>query len=157
MIPLDRLDNYSVVSHIIASGSLIRSEVVEKIGLLREDWFIGFIDFEYCFRATQYGYSSIVTKKACMRHMMGDRQIVIKGRKIGLYSPFRRYFDCRNTILIQNEAVFPRVFKKRYLKLIIGKVIISLIYGPSRLKQFRYCMKGFYDGLRGISGKCTVS
>ncbi len=153
---LDSFANYCKVSHIIASGSLIKREVFEKIGLLREEWFIGYIDFEYCFRAAKYGFVSIVTKKACMQHQMGDRQIFLCGRKIGIYSPFRRYFDCRNTLLIQKEKIFPKALRRHYLKLVFGKFGISLICGPKRLQQFRFCLRGFYDGLRGRVGKCSL-
>lgn len=152
-IPQEDIGDYRQVTHIIASGSLIRKEVFEKAGLMREDWFLGYIDFEFCFRAAQYGFKTIVTQNACMHHQMGDHQVVIFGRKIGLYSPFRRYFDCRNTILIQKEDIFPKVFRRYYLRLIVGKVIVSLVFGPSRLKQIRFCVKGFYDGMRGKTGK----
>ena len=117
---VDSLKNdYLKVSHIIASGMLIRCEVLKNFGLMNENWFIGYIDFEFCFRVTRFGYDIIVTKNAKMKHQMGDSQIKIFGRKVGLYSPFRRYFDCRNTILIQKETVFPKVFRRYYLKLII--------------------------------------
>lgn len=152
-IPQEDIGDYRQVTHIIASGSLIRKDVFEKAGLMREDWFLGYIDFEFCFRAAQYGFKTIVTQNACMHHQMGDHQVVIFGRKIGLYSPFRRYFDCRNTILIQKEDIFPKVFRRYYLRLIVGKVIVSLVFGPSRLKQIRFCVKGFYDGMRGKTGK----
>lgn len=149
-------DKYCLVSHIIASGSLIRRDVIDKVGLMNEDLFLGFIDFDYCFRANQKGFQTIVTNRACMHHQMGDSQIELLGRKIGIYSPFRRYFDCRNTILIQRSLVFPKVFRRYYLKLIIGKVLISLIYGPQRFKQLRYCSKGFYDGFLGRTGRCSI-
>lgn len=147
---------YKEVSHIIASGELIRREVFEKIGLMREDYFIEFVDFEYCFRVAQYGYKIIVAKKACMNHQMGDNQIMIFGRKVGIYSPFRRYFSCRNSLLIQSEDIYPKIFRKHYLKLAIGKFIIACLYGPKRLIQMRYCICGFIDGARGIKGKCTI-
>ena len=156
-IPQDDIDDYREVTHIIASGSLIRREVFVSVGLMREDLFLGYIDFEYCFRVAQHGFKIIVTNNACMRHQMGDRQIIIHGRKIGLYSPFRRYFDCRNTILIQNDKVFPKVIRRYYLKLIIGKFFVSILYGPQRWKQLIYCIRGFYDGICGKTGKCNLS
>ncbi len=155
-IPQKNINVYRTVTHIIASGSLIRREVLLEVGLMREDFFLGFIDYEYCFRAAQYGYKAIVTNKACMYHKMGDSQIVIHGSKIGLYSPFRRYFDCRNTFLIQREKSFPKVVRRYYLKLIFGKVIISLLYGPKRWQQFKYCLYGFYDGILGKTGNCCI-
>ncbi len=152
----DSFNDFREVTHIIASGCLIRRETIEEVGLMREDLFLGYIDFEYCFRAARHGFKAIVVKDACMRHQMGDKQIIIHGRKIGIYSPFRRYFDCRNTLLIQREQVFPKAFRKYYLGLIWGKVIISIIYGPQRMKQLKYCIKGFYDGILGHYGKCTL-
>lgn len=148
---------YRKVSHIIASGSLIRREVFEKIGLLTESFFIGYIDHEYCFRASHFGYDTIVTKAACMKHQLGDRQILLFGRKIGVYSPFRRYFDCRNTLLIQKNEYLPKVYKRHYFKLVLGKFILSCLIGPKRLKQLKYCLTGFKDGLKGVQGKCTMT
>lgn len=152
-IPIDCFTYYCPVSHIIASGSLIRRETLEQVGMMREDYFIGYVDFEYCFRAAQKGFACIVTKEAMMRHQMGDRQVIIAGRKIGVYSPFRRYFDCRNTMLIQHDNTYPLVFRRHYLKLIIAKFLFGCLYGPHRWLQLRYCLKGFIDGLKGISGK----
>lgn len=156
VIPFDSFDDYVQVSHIIASGSLIRREVIEEIGLLNEFLFIGYIDYEYCFRALSKGFVSIVTKNACMHHMMGDRQIKILGRKIGIYSPFRRYFDCRNTILIQKQKILPAVVCGYYRRLLYGKVFVSLLFGPDRLKQAKFMYKGFSDGIKNITGKCTI-
>ena len=155
-IPIDSFTHYCPVSHIIASGSLIRRETLERVGLMREDYFIGYVDFEYCFRAAQQGFVTIITKQATMRHQMGDQQVIIAGRKIGVYSPFRRYFDCRNTILIQHDTIYPKVFRCHYLKLIIAKSLFSCLYGPCRWSQLQYCIKGFADGLKGVSGKITI-
>lgn len=153
-IALGSFKDYVVVSHIIASGSLIRKELFEKVGLLEDKYFISYIDHEYAFRASKYGFETIVAKKAYMKHQMGDSQVKVLGRKIGLYSPFRRYFDCRNTMLIQKNPYFPKVYKRHYLKYIIGKFIISLIYGPQRMNQIKFSFRGFYDGIIGKTGKC---
>lgn len=155
-IPQENIHDYCVVTHIIASGSLIRRETIEKVGLMCEELFLGFIDYEYCFRAAWYGFHSIVTNRASMHHLMGDNQIEICGRKIGLYSPFRRYFDCRNTLLIQRMPFFPKPIKRYYLKIIFVKFLISIIYGPHRMKQIYYCLRGFYDGILGRFGMCSI-
>ena len=156
-IQLDSFENYLSTSHIIASGELIKVEVLLKAGLMREDLFIGFIDYEYCFRAKKFGYDTIVSKKAIMKHKMGDKQISFFGRKIGIYSPFRRYFDCRNTILIQKDQIFPKTLRRYYLKLIFVKILISIFWGPNRCQQLRYCWRGLLDGINGFSGKCPIS
>lgn len=156
IIPYDGFDVYTEVSHLIASGTLLRKCVIDEVGLLNESLFIGYIDFEYCFRAYEKGYSHIITKNACMKHMMGDRQIKLFGRKIGIYSPFRRYFDCRNTLLIRKQKLLPLTICNYYLRLLIGKMLISYLLGPNRLEQIRYTLKGLYDGFKGISGNCSI-
>lgn len=155
-IPQESFNTFLKTTHVIASGELIKAEVFRKIGLMREDLFIGYIDFEFCFRASKYSYDTIVTKSAVMKHKMGDNQIVLFGRKIGIYSPFRRYFDCRNTLLIQKDTIFPKCLRKYYLKLMFGKILISLIFGPKRLLQLKYCLRGLSDGLKGVGGHCSI-
>lgn len=152
-ISLDEFHDYYKVSHIIASGQMIKREVLEKVGLMREDYFIGYIDYDYCFRVLSAKYEIIVAKSAVMHHKMGDSQVMIFGRKIGIYSPFRRYFDCRNTILIQRDKIIPRVLRLYFLKILIGKIFVSVVYGPHRIKQFKFCLRGLYDGIRNIRGK----
>lgn len=156
IIPYESFDVYTEVTHLIASGTLLRKCVIDDVGLLNESLFIGYIDFEYCFRAYEKGYSHIITKNSCMRHMMGDRQIKLFGRKIGIYSPFRRYFDCRNTLLIRKQKLLPLTICNYYLRLLIGKMLISYLLGPNRLEQIRYTLKGLYDGFKGISGNCSI-
>lgn len=155
-IPYNSINEYVQVSHVIASGSLIRRKVFETVGFLNESLFIGFIDFEFCFRAKKFNYDTIVTKAACMHHMMGDKQIMLFGRKIGLYSPFRRYFDSRNTLLVWKKNLLPSVLCRHYMKLLFGKILISFLFGPQRLRQFKYISKGLYDGFRSIDGFCTI-
>lgn len=155
-IPLSSFNHYCEVSHIISSGSLIRSHVFKDVGYLNEDFFVGYVDFEFCFRASQKGYKTIVSKDVCMNHMIGDKQINFFGKEIGIYSPFRRYFDCRNAIILQRLKYIPSAFRHHYLLYIIAKFFLSIVYGPQRLKQLRYCLKGFYDGVKGVTGKCTI-
>src|ERR1700687_103493 len=61
---------------VIASGCLIRRDVVEKIGWPRTDFFIDFVDFEYCLRARSSGYKIAVIGRAKLGHEIGN------GRKI---------------------------------------------------------------------------
>lgn len=156
-IPMDSFSEYKKVSHIIASGELIRRNVFDQVGLMREDFFIEYVDFEFCFRVALNGFSIVVTKKARMKHQIGDSQIMIGGRQIGIYMPFRRYFCCRNSVLLVKEKNIPKVFSKHYLKLSFGKFLVGCLYGPHRWLQFRYCIRGYMDGLRNISGKCMIN
>lgn len=150
------IDSYLKVSHNISSGQLIQVAVLKEVGLMRGDYFIEYIDFEWCLRLQRYDYVVIVTKKCSMQHVIGDKQLKIFGRMVGIYSPFRRYFTCRNAILFYKEKHVPKVFARRQLFLSMGKFVISILYGPLRIKQFKYCIRGYIDGLKGVTGPCSI-
>lgn len=155
-LQVETISEYVEVSHSIASGQLIRTSILGEVGLMNEGFFIEFVDYEFCFRIQKYGYKVIVTNKATMRHMMGDNQIRIGDRLVGIYSPFRRYFYFRNSILFWKLDYVPKFFSQRYLKLLFPKFLIACLYGPKRMQQFKYCIKGFRDGLKGVTGKITI-
>lgn len=156
-VPFDSTNEYICVSHVIASGELIRKDVIDRIGMMREDLFISLVDIEYSFRATSHGFKIIRAPKAKMNHIMGDNQITFFGRKIGLYSPFRRYFTCRNGLLLRNDKYFPRKAAMISFRTSILRFVVSVIWGPQRIKQIIYCIRGLWDGYKYHSGKCPLN
>lgn len=155
-IKQDSIIDYKIISHSIASGQLIRTSIFKEVGLMKDNYFIDMVDFEFCFRILRFGYKCIVTNKAIMHHKLGDNQLKIGRRIVGIYTPFRRYFTVRNSILFMKEQHVPFIVGFYYFKLALGKILLGITYGPNRLKQFRYCMKGLYDGLRNNAGKCSI-
>ena len=69
---------------VIASGNLVRHEVVEKIGLPRADFFMDFFDFEYSLRARQRVQDCVVPG-AELGHTIGNARKVwlLAGRGCG--------------------------------------------------------------------------
>ena len=59
---------HNFVSYTISSGSLIRKEVFEEVGLMNEDLFIDFVDNELCWRAKFFGYKIFISSRAKMNH-----------------------------------------------------------------------------------------
>ena len=155
-IEQDSIVRYRIISHSIASGQLIPTCVFKKMGLMKDDYFIDMVDYEFCFRIHQLGYKCIVTNRATMHHKLGDNQLKIGGRMVGVYTPFRRYFTVRNSIVFMREKYVPFAIGFYYFKLAIGKIILGIIYGPNRWNQLRYCLKGIYDGFMSNTGKCSI-
>ncbi|HEY4816231.1 MAG TPA: glycosyltransferase [Candidatus Acidoferrum sp.] len=140
---------------VIASGCLIRGEVVEKIGLPRADFFIDFVDVEYCLRARSYGYKIVVISRAKLGHEIGN------GRKIDLLGykrlwtnqpPFREYYISRNLTYfawwLQPSSATKR-FVARYLVVHAAQV---LLFSTNKLRCLIRIVQGFRDGLRGRLG-----
>lgn len=98
----ERENVLSEVNTVIASGSLISVNVIKKIGLMREDYFIDYIDIEYCLRVRSVHFGIHVLKNAKLLHKLGDRTTY---KPLGFeisptnHSSLRKYYMTRNRIL----------------------------------------------------------
>ncbi|MBB4266921.1 glycosyltransferase [Roseospira visakhapatnamensis] len=86
---------------VIASGSLIRAEAVRAVGPMRADFFIDYLDVEYCFRLTAAGVRLAVVGDAVLDHALG-RQTAhrVLGRTVWCsnHAPFRCRAMARNRL-----------------------------------------------------------
>lgn len=85
--------------YVAASGSLIPIEIFDHIGDLKEDFFIYFIDTEFCLRARASGFDIIAVRDAKMKHHFGDSSThKMLGKKIKTtnHSPKAREYMFRN-------------------------------------------------------------
>jgi rhamnosyltransferase len=85
----------------ITSGSLISYSKFKKIGPMAEEYFIDFLDNEYCLRASLGGYLVAVNCDSILDHSVGHRA---QKRFLGVtfnpnnHPPVRRYYISRNGI-----------------------------------------------------------
>ncbi|MEO6924547.1 MAG: glycosyltransferase, partial [Bryocella sp.] len=83
----------------VASGSLIRRSVIERIGLPRADFFMDFFDFEYCLRARAAGFRLMVVRDCVFGHEIGATKTVrLMGRERTWsgHAPWREFYVGRN-------------------------------------------------------------
>ncbi len=59
--------------YVAASGSLIPIEIFDHIGEMKEDFFIYFVDTEFCLRARKAGFDVIAVRDAKLNHRFGKR------------------------------------------------------------------------------------
>jgi len=85
---------------IIASGSVIRLSIIDKIGLMRDELFIDAVDTEWCLRAKRLGYATSIDSSVSMKHNLGDSYFKFLKYKVLLHSDFRNYFIVRNNIYL---------------------------------------------------------
>ena len=89
------------VNTVISSGSLIPKSVIEKCGFMEEDYFIDYIDIEYCLRVRKNGYTISVYKDAVLFHKLGNTKTISVGNlqfHPTNHSPERRFYMIRNRI-----------------------------------------------------------
>lgn len=137
------------VDAVISSGSLVRSEVIESVGLPRADFFMDFVDFEYCLRLRRNGYRIGVVRDSLLNHSIGNpRAVNIFGhsRTWADHAPWREYYMSRNqTYTIWTN--YPNWRSKLYiLRKLLRHGTGILAFGRNKIACLQLMMLGFADG-----------
>ncbi|MCK7134052.1 rhamnosyltransferase [Enterobacter bugandensis] len=150
-----KVNNSAVeATFLIASGCLIRLEVLDNVGEMLDELFIDYIDVEWSLRAKRYGYKVFITPKALMAHTIGDKRISIMGRTISCHSPFRRYFLIRNSFKMLRLSYVPLGYKLREVTFNCLRTVIGFIISSEKKKFLKYTVVAFKDGVAGNFGPC---
>ena len=93
---------YSEVYSVITSGSLMPIAVYNEVGAFRDDYFIDFVDIEYCFRVLSNGYYVYISRDPLITHKIGDgtthSMLKIANTGTSDHSATRRYYMARNLV-----------------------------------------------------------
>tara|TARA_E500000318_G_scaffold60431_2_gene56087 strand:+ start:906 stop:1829 length:924 start_codon:yes stop_codon:yes gene_type:complete len=98
--PGDVVDN---VAFVMASGSLVKADVLREVGLMREDFFVDYIDFEFAFRMRRFGWGLIAVGDAGLEHRLGEfehKRMFGRDFRFNSHSGFRRYHIYRNRMRV---------------------------------------------------------
>jgi rhamnosyltransferase len=140
----------------ITSGSLIPCKVFAKVGGMREDYFIDYVDTEWCHRARHAGYRLYGTSLARMAHHLGDDTFPVwylRWRSFSSYSPLRLYYRFRNFVLLMKCGYVPWRWKVRASWYWFGNLYAYALFSPRRIENLRYIARGLADGIRGRGGR----
>jgi rhamnosyltransferase len=145
------------VESVITSGSLIPLAVHAAVGPFRDEFFIDYVDSEYCFRARAKGYRVIRTTQPLMSHTIGapSRHTVLGVSKWTTnHSPDRRYYIARNdTVMLREYGGYKLgswALKSLGRRLRTCKRI--LLYERSKARKIGAVSAGWWDGVRGRLG-----
>jgi rhamnosyltransferase len=137
----------------MTSGCLLNLAAYRSVGPFRDDFFIDFVDNEYCLRLRRAGFPVIRANRARLEHNVGDT------RKYGPFiatnhSPLRRYYKTRNRFRVFREYVgdFPGHCLFDLVRLM--KEIASIIlFEGEKLDKLRMMWRGWRDFRQGRFGK----
>ena len=139
----------------IASGALVRREMVREIGFPRADFFMDFFDFEYSMRARQRGYKVAVITACKFAHEIGNAQHVQFlgfNRLWTVYPPWREYYIARN-LCFAAWHLYPSSRAKRFAALyVLRRATRILSFGRRRIETVKKMLRGLLDGARGKLG-----
>lgn len=136
------------VSVIISSGSLVEVEIFEKIGKMRDEFFIDFVDTEWCFRALNLGYKNYVSSTAIMQHAIGDDVIKIFSFNIPVHSPQRRYFRIRNLFYMYRINYIPKILTLKLMMSNFLHQVLLIVLKGNKLDYVKFYYKAILDGFK---------
>lgn len=137
---------------LIASGSLISIEVLERVGPMAQELFIDYVDLEWCLRANALGYEHFKIADAYMIHAIGGEPIQFLGKFWPSHNPVRHYFMFRNAIWLYKKSWVPIKWKLIDCLKLIRKFIFYSLFAKPRWEQIRMMGLGIWHGLIGRMG-----
>jgi rhamnosyltransferase len=131
--------NYTEPSVVITSGNLVNLKIFQHIGMFKEDYFIDYVDFEFCLRIRSRNYKIYQLNEVFLNHCLGTpskRNFLGFTLNYSIHSPKRIFFKYRNRM-----ATYKIYFHKFPLWCIldaleIPKEILKIIlFDASRFKS----------------------
>lgn len=145
---------------IIASGSFIPKKVFEEVGMMLDDFFIDFVDVEWCMRANYLGYHVFINPNLVMKHSIGDMRVSILGRYISLHSDFRKFYIYRNGVFMMRLKYIPFWYKVRLVVFNLIRTMLGIIFSDKKKGTIKVSMSGWKSGFgnfnKNASGKYRV-
>ena len=148
---------------VITSGSMMAASVFRIAGPFRSDFFIDFVDNEYCLRLRRLGYRILTSTAPLMRHALGaattDFRVGSMTLRRSNRSALRRYYMTRNALLVARDYI--SVAPTWVLKSLVGVLVLAVLKIPlerdSRWKKFRATFYGLFDAIRSRTGEAEAS
>lgn len=152
-----RLNEYEGVECEITSGNLLKADIFKKIGGFRDDYFIDYVDHEYCLRMIKNGYSSIRAKDAILLHSLGNsKKKIVAGKTLTYtnHSASRRYYITRNRFDVWNKYKdIPNDFIKHDKSAYKKEIIKIIAFEDDKINKISSIFKGIRDFKKNKFGK----
>lgn len=149
---LNNLENTkaSNIKIVPQSGNLVNLSNYIKIGPYREDYFIDFVDYEYCFRAKTHNLSLHEISTEILNHESGVcTTISLFGIKYYYFesSPVRYYY------VVRNGLKTAMIYKNLQSLLIVLKTIARIIsIENNKIVKLKFVFRGFIDFFKSKYG-----
>jgi len=139
----------------IASGSLIRTSVLQVLGTMRSDLFIDHVDTEWALRAQSAGYKCFCVPDAILMHSIGDAAVKVLGRSIHIHGDIRHYYQLRNEVYLARLKTMGFQWRAYILPRIPYHYVLYSALSNNPLRASRLLLKAIWDGMVGRLGPIT--
>jgi len=147
------LGRYEVIDEVLSSGSLIPKKTFLRVGKIDESLFIDLVDFEYCWRIRAEGLLVVRPLSARIYHDLGDGTFEIFGyRLFGIPSPFRHYYQFRNTMVLVLSRRATLLWSAKNLFKLLFKLLFYPILLDRGLQRCGFMLKGLAHSFKRRGG-----
>jgi rhamnosyltransferase len=150
-------DPWEEAEAVITSGSLIPLAAYAAIGPFRDEFFIDYVDSEYCYRARRKGYRVIKTRRPIMSHAIGAptrHGLLWMSKWTTNHSPDRRYYIARNdTVMLREYGNYRSgLWALKSLSRCVRRCKRIVLYEEMKVSKIMAVVQGWWDGVRGHMG-----
>jgi rhamnosyltransferase len=144
----DRLDDRDMV---ITSGMLLRRSCLERVPGFREDFFVDYVDLDFCLRLRRAGIRIVRDLALDLPHSIGDVRVhpfLGRSARVGHYAAWRHYWIARNGMILIRENMRAMPVWAITNTLFMSRWFVQLVlFEPNRRTHAAAFVRGLRDGL----------
>ncbi len=139
------------------SGNILYLSAYKNTGVFNEDFFIDYVDIEYCIRLNLAGYKVLQLNSTVLEHNEGnisERNFFFKKVYPYNHAPIRFYYKSRNRFYLRDrfKSYFPHYFNSE-IKLFINNFIKVILFEKYKIQKLKMSILGYLHYKNGIKGK----
>jgi len=148
--------NYEVMS-VMTSGNLLSLDAYKKNGGFLDDFFIDYVDVEYCIRLNYNGFKVLRVNDVILEHNeanISQKNFFSRTYYPPNFQPFRLYYKTRNLLYLRQiyKRKFPYPLKEEY-KIFVMNFLKILLYENHKLLKIKMILLGIWDYLNKRKGR----
>jgi GT2 family glycosyltransferase len=142
-----QFDEIREVGYLTGCALLVKREVVEKVGVLEDDYFLYYEDADYSLRIQNAGYKTVYAPKSKIYHK------VSRSTKPGSSSYV--YYHVRNGLVNarRNGSLAVKIVIYLYALYLFMRQLVKIAFFPAKRMWAYAVLRGEKDFLRGRMGK----
>ena len=138
---------------VISSGTAATAITFKIVGLMDEDFFIDFVDTEWCLRCKAKRVPIWAVPKARMYHAVGERSINFGLIRAFVHSPTRSYYKIRNSLIFIRKPSVPFLLGLKEFLSAIFHHSIMFFFLDNKKEYLRNYFLAILHGFKGLVGK----
>jgi rhamnosyltransferase len=154
---LAAVGTYTLTKTAITSGNLVKLEIFKTTGLFDENFFIDYVDHEFCLKIYKCGYKIIQSNDSLLYHQIGTpTEKVLFGHKIQVnnHNSLRKYYLTRNAILTYKRYfISDTIWVIKDIKILLSYIVKMILFEHDKIEKLRSILLGFLHGAIGKTGK----